>query len=407
MLQDYADYLVTLRNNLIQCGVEYPISEVSTYADTMREANELDQVLWFFSIMNASDADCAIKGYSLPIEKTYKDKVKEESQQEFQRYLEDYKSISKLAFLTGDFTSSVLEDDTIIKSPVQFKGSYDEDFDLFGDEPVEDTSVNIAPVVIEETDNKREGMSFFNNLKGYVPPVSAEYVEPKLVIDAPVIFDKSKESAGSSCSFVENGVYLDIVEAESVIDSGGFSENGIFLDDDISENYSDEEYSESGCFLDDCEDVESSNSWYVDEYAYDDTYEEDDSVSNNDEDEEYSDPYAYDNTYEEDDSVSSNDEDEYEEEYSDPYAYDDTYEEDDSVNHSSDEDEDEDFSDPYAYDDTYEDDSIVSTQSKSQVSQPVKQVVKPKKKDLTDDLTDFVSNLATQGKKLVIATKKK
>ena len=55
MLSEYRDFLVNVRNNLIQSGVEYPIRPMDTYEELFYEAVNLQQVLWYFSVMAIGD----------------------------------------------------------------------------------------------------------------------------------------------------------------------------------------------------------------------------------------------------------------------------------------------------------------------------------------------------------------
>lgn len=44
MLQDYRNYIVNIRNGLIQCGVEVSISPLSSYRELFYEADKLSQI---------------------------------------------------------------------------------------------------------------------------------------------------------------------------------------------------------------------------------------------------------------------------------------------------------------------------------------------------------------------------
>ena len=94
MLSDYRKYLLRIRNNLIQCGVEFPVERVSSYRDVFELGCELDEVLWYYSVLAVSGSVDALQGFFLPLNGYYKERLRTLTYKEFANFLKDYDKIS-------------------------------------------------------------------------------------------------------------------------------------------------------------------------------------------------------------------------------------------------------------------------------------------------------------------------
>ena len=94
MFSDYRKYLLRIRNNLIQCGVEFPVERVSSYRDVFELGCELDEVLWYYSVLAVSGSVDALQGFFLPLNGYYKERLRTLTYKEFADFLKDYDKIS-------------------------------------------------------------------------------------------------------------------------------------------------------------------------------------------------------------------------------------------------------------------------------------------------------------------------
>lgn len=94
MFSDYRKYLLRIRNNLIQCGVEFPVERVSSYRDVFELGCELDEVLWYYSVLAVSGSVDALQGFFLPLNGYYKERLRTLTYKEFANFLKDYDKIS-------------------------------------------------------------------------------------------------------------------------------------------------------------------------------------------------------------------------------------------------------------------------------------------------------------------------
>ena len=126
MLVEYRDYLCTLRDNLIRCGVGIEVSNLEDYSDIFYFADRLQDILWFYSILAVANSRYRLKGFVLQLSKTYSSEIKRIIRQE---YLEDeqlLREISPEGFLKRHF-SAVSEE----RSEVNYES---ENIDIWGDE---------------------------------------------------------------------------------------------------------------------------------------------------------------------------------------------------------------------------------------------------------------------------------
>lgn len=94
MLSDYRKYLLRIRNNLIQCGVEFPVEKVVSYRDVYKLGCELDDLLYYYSILAVAGSGDALEGFFLPLNGYYSEKVRSMTYREYAGFIKDYDKIS-------------------------------------------------------------------------------------------------------------------------------------------------------------------------------------------------------------------------------------------------------------------------------------------------------------------------
>ena len=423
MLKDYRDYIVNLRNNLIQCGVDVDIKPLEEYKEIYYEADKLGQILWFYSIMNISGADSAIPEFFIPLNGYYKEKMRKVFYQEFQEYLKEYKGLSKLALLSGESNLPIIGDVSVVSIEEideneeidLFEGMNNEvaesesEEDEFIDEILSEVGTEykdnsvvvhgtflddlssseenisfVAPVVFEE-DNKElievneieeihgtflDDVSSFEEMLTH--PEIAMYAEHGTFLDELEIDEYSRSFTSDSENYVDtsciseiHGIYLDI---EGVEESSNKAEvHGTFLEDCIEEmntgmNSSDDE-DVHGVFLDDIV-----------------SYEEEES----DEPEIIYDENGFEIVEEEEPSY------EYEEEYEDEY-YEEPYAEDSN-----------DWDSQYREEEPQESEGMTFNVNNGYTSQGANKTTAKGDRDLSDLLQDGVNSLLTKGKRFLV-----
>lgn len=101
MLEDYRKYLLGIRNNLIQCGVEFPVSPCMEYRELFELGCNLDSLLWYYSVLEISGSEDRLKGFYLPLGNHFKDRMKRVFYEEFQMFLKDYNKLSVRSYLSN------------------------------------------------------------------------------------------------------------------------------------------------------------------------------------------------------------------------------------------------------------------------------------------------------------------
>lgn len=397
MLQDYRNYIMNIRNGLIQCGVDVSISPLTSYKDLFYEADKLSQILWFYSIMGISGSPLALDDFFIDISGYYKEKMRQIYYKEFQDYYDSYKHISKLAYLAGDNGSNteIIEDD---------------EFDLFSSEE----SVDVSELIEEkEPENNVVGSieevhgtfidedDFYKNIDKVL---GTGYIPVQISVDLMVQGSANTEVHGvfiDELAYKDadegdiHGIFLDEIE-ETGYNSYNGDIHGTILDDVVSDGLT--EYEEDT--YDDIHYSDDEEEYYSDEdeEVYDDIHYSDD-----DEDEYYSeeDEEVYDDIHYSDDE----DEEYYSDEEEEPY---------DDIHYSDDEDEyySEDEEEPY--DDIHyadDDDEYVEPQQINSVVKPNTGTVSTKVNNPVGDMSDIIQNgvnaLLTKGKRFILTESRK
>lgn len=99
MLEDYRKYLYGIRNNLIQCGVEFPISSVDGYRGLYELSCRLDSLLWYYSVLEISGSEDRLIGFFLPLNIHYKTIMRNIFYSEFRNYIQEYNSINVRSYI--------------------------------------------------------------------------------------------------------------------------------------------------------------------------------------------------------------------------------------------------------------------------------------------------------------------
>lgn len=247
MLEDYRSYLTNVRNNLIQCGVEFPINPLSTYSELFYLGLQLDEVLWYYHILAVSGSEEALVGCMFSLRGYYKEKMRQVFYNEFRDFLQDYKKISTTYNLLQGYRGT---DEEL---------SSDEEIDLFEDTTTVESDEDYKEVLLdsqeheevkahEEVLSPNSFLSMVGSSKGvteqfieedFVP--TEEYASHGVFLDD-VLEDIESEvvSRGieSSKEYVPHGVYLDeLSEEDNNLDENGFEE----AEEEVFEDSGDEE----------------------------------------------------------------------------------------------------------------------------------------------------------------------
>lgn len=241
MLSDYESYIFSLRDNLIQCGVDLSadIKENTSYKDLFFLSLKISDILYFYRVMAVSP-DYALRGFMLPLNKNYKDVIRGISYEEFvETILPDYR------VLTGDNGDYDLDEDL----------DDDEDFDESDSESEsEGESVYTEPstTTSDGTDNSdfsEFGDDLYASMFGSedddtsdTPSDTEETVEIASRLDTPV--ENNIYSTNIGGSYVEDIPLPDIEEIDEIVD---------WLDDDY-------DYVDHGSYIEDIKPVNTPDS---------------------------------------------------------------------------------------------------------------------------------------------------
>ena len=343
MLDIYRNYLLNIRNSLIQCGVSVPVESVDEYPDICKLQQELDDILYYYNILANSNSTDKLENFFIKFSVPLRKRIGDESYKEFLEFWEEYKKMSssyavyqnlcvKLQELNKELTSGggYNVDSSVTTEDKQEKDSK-EDIKAEVDRQREDMFRRYYEPKISEEEVKKEEIkknraSLFEDLFG--GSTSEETTENNDVEEVPFGVNLDEDETTEKSNDVEEvsfGVNLDEDETEDTSNSilDDFSEEvaeGIFSailsnanssdssssegnsSDDESSKNTDVELVSHGNYLEDMIDEESEES-----------NEEDDSVTYVDEedsswgipDEEVEEPED-----DEDDSVTYVDEDE-------------------------------------------------------------------------------------------------
>ena len=90
----YRQYLINIRNSLIQSGVEVPVTDAESYEELFQLGLNLDEVLWYYKVLAITNSEYSLKNFFVPLSGYYKERMRSICYSEFLDFLKDYKSIS-------------------------------------------------------------------------------------------------------------------------------------------------------------------------------------------------------------------------------------------------------------------------------------------------------------------------
>ena len=443
MLEDYRSYLTNVRNNLIQCGVEFPINPLSTYSELFYLGLQLDEVLWYYHILAVSGSEEALVGCMFSLRGYYKEKMRQVFYNEFRDFLQDYKKISTTYNLLQGYKGT---DEEL---------SSDEEINLFEDTTTVKSNEDYKEVLLDSQEHeevKAHGEVLSpNSFLSMVGVSTKQFVEEDFVpteeysshgVFLDDILEDIESEVGSrgmeqSKEYVSHGVYLDeLSEEDNSLDENGFEE----AEEEVFEDSGDEEevFEDSEGFFE-TEEEEDTESIEYDEDGFEidseeSVFEEED-IEYDEDGFEIEDVEVDENGFEvddEEDSFETEEEVEYDEN---------GFEVDDSESIQYDEDgfglEDEDGGTQYdedgfeiddseidengfeISDDDFEgfeeeDEPVIPEPIISESSTPEPQtlptqpgVTQPREKDITDYIQDAVNTTLTKGKRFIYKEMKK
>ena len=220
MFEDYRKYLTKLRNNLIQCGVEFPISPLITYRNSFLLGMQLDDAIWYYSILAISGSEDALRGYCLPLNMYYKEQMRQIFYQEFLDFAKDYRQLS---IMNTQLNGVQVHNSNIL--------SEDEEIDLF-----EENETKEEPKRVEEEQQEV-----------FTPTSEPEGVEEQEVFTPKVMgvfLDSEPEATLDGVEYTPHGVMLD----ELVEEDFEYTPHGVMLDELVNDD--DVEYTPHGVMLD-------------------------------------------------------------------------------------------------------------------------------------------------------------
>lgn len=255
MYNEYRDYLLNLRNNLIQNGVEFPIFDVNGYEDLFKMEQLLCEVVEFYRVLAVGGSEYILSDFMLPLNSNMKSQMRNVYYREFLDLVKDYEAISISGLKKKKYkeveSNSILEN--IIDGVVEDKEEGIEGVEAEGIEAVEESEVpDEEPETVDEEvpENNPENVGSFSG-----------------------IGIKNTESKETVKEYVERGVSLDDDDEDDNIEYvedkviEGYEENGVDLNEEDYEEdnlvYEDETEGH-GVDLDD-EDYEEGNLVYEDE----------------------------------------------------------------------------------------------------------------------------------------------
>lgn len=113
-MNEYRRYLVSLRNALIQCGKDFgdvdPDEEDLSYSELCTLSEELEDILWYYSMLAVSGSKFAMRGYVVPLGKYFLQEYRRFCYQEYEEGLLEYKKLmAPKASLSSEKSCSSVE----------------------------------------------------------------------------------------------------------------------------------------------------------------------------------------------------------------------------------------------------------------------------------------------------------
>lgn len=419
----YRQYLINIRNSLIQSGVEVPVTDAESYEELFQLGLNLDEVLWYYKVLAITNSEYSLKNFFVPLSGYYKERMRSICYSEFLDFLKDYKSISAEDIIRKNLIGGGAYRKLNVEEEYTGLGERDDPFDENTQEEfIKDASQDIEEVShgvfwdeesseeeLKETPKEEFNPDDYADVEvdeAFLDP-NIEYVSEGVDIDSlsfdDIIDPKEAEPTGD-IEYVESGVDIDELSFDEEVPEE--SEEEIQWDEDNEEDspYEDEYLeSESDEFQwdeDNDDDSSSSENWDTesedsDEFQWDEDNDEDsDGVQWDEENEEDSSEVQWDEDNEED-SGSEWDEDNEEDS---EMSWDEPDEE-DSMGYLEEEPQWDEPEDSEDNDWSYKEDEIPQSNQNQGVNTPTQQTKasdldkKNEDRDMSDVLQDFTNGL--------------
>lgn len=427
MLSKYTSYLLNIRNNLIQCGVEVPVVPVQNYEDVFKLEQELDDILWFYRILSISGSEYALKDFFLPLNGYFKERMRHIYYQEFLEFLEDYKTLgveevrSKYISNGGGaiYNKDNSEEELItLEEPQEdfqdednFHDEEEENEDYSLQEHEEDLSLENNYNNEEDTDEDDLGEDNPFGDRSYVS--HGIYIEDLLDDEDEDIDEEDEDQDGLGNYYSEDEEYNDSDDLDTYEEDEDYDDQdglGYYNQEDeeeyndqdglggyYSEEESEDEYDDQDGLggYDYEEDEEYDDQDGLGDYGSDEEYDDQDGLGGYNSDEDYDDQDGLGGYYDEDEEYVEEDE----EEYDDQDGLGGYYSEDeDEYTEDEDEYDDQDGLGGYYEDEEeeYEEPQPSNTQ-RQPPKKPVEQSQEPER-DLSDVLQDFINGSLTSAR---------
>ena len=392
MFEDYRRYLLSIQNNLIQCGVDMSISEDKSYIDIYRIGCYLDSICYYYKILEITGSKDRLSKFQIPLNGYYMLKMREIFYKEFLDFLEDYNKMSISSSILASNNPKKLLDSSSNTNDIMLKYIQEESL--------------VEPIYQNKYSNNE--YSYVEHGR-YVEDCSTDkeesYVEHGRYVEDCVI--GNKEGYDGSSIIYEESPYDDIVYEDEEYENNENTEEDLSdllkdewddeedLSDLLNQDYSDEETSDD--LYDEFSDEEDLSELLSQEYSEEeedsdneeDEFGDEEDLSDllNDEDDEFSD--------EEDLSDLLNDEDD---EFNDEEDLSDLLSDEDDLSDLLNE---ENLSDSSVNGTSTTDKVLNYTNNIGNTAKQTNVRVIPKK-DLTDSIYDITGKVLTTGKKAII-----
>lgn len=292
MIEDYQRYLCYLRNNLIQNNVGFPLYPLEGYRDLLILGSQLDNMLYYYSILAISGSEDAIN-YCIPLGSYYKQLMRQEFYSDWLKFQPQYHKISKAYLLSNK--------DIVLRSELS---SDDEEISLFEEsKESEDKGCTEHGTYIEDLEwddsNSQESGNSDESLEGtwddFFSTGNEDYSEhgtyiEDLVFEEPTkreswddLFSSAEESKepdiDEDSNYIDHGTYIeDLVFNEKAVEEleieieEGYVPHGTYIEDLVFEGRTEEEDFADGINID--EDAEEEEGVF-------DYYEEEEEITDN------------------------------------------------------------------------------------------------------------------------------
>lgn len=312
MFEDYRKYILGIRNNLIQCGVAFPVVSCESYRDIYELACGIDSILWYYSVLEISGSEDALPDFFLPLGNYYMEGLRRVLYNEFRDYVKEYDKLSVESAIRKKHLEELKNFKKISKNYCNCNEDLVELSSIGIEEFVGEGFIEHGRYLDSEEEEKEEeeDADFDTN---------TEFVEHGRYLEEEV---KSTDF-NTNNEFVEHGRYLE--EEVKSTDNTEFVEHGRYLDseeeEECTDSDTDTEFVEHGRYLEEEEDdsFDEEDDWDGNDIEYTDE-DEDDSFDEDEEDDWDGAEYTDEDTEEEEDYYDEEEDDwdgtEYEEDSS-------------------------------------------------------------------------------------------